>query len=98
MRKNWHAILLENVFTETRSKKDGLANSEAIKRLKEFGRNTLPQEKPYSRIRLFLSQFHSPLMYIMLATVITSFLLKHYSDTIFIVIVLLINIIVGFYQ
>ncbi|HUT96215.1 MAG TPA: HAD-IC family P-type ATPase [Candidatus Paceibacterota bacterium] len=80
------------------SKKDGLANSEAIKKLKEFGRNTLPQEKPYSKIRLFLSQFHSPLMYIMLATVIISFLLKHYPDTVFIVIVLLINIVVGFYQ
>lgn len=98
MRKNWHAISLENVFTETRSKKDGLANSEVIKRLKEFGRNTLPQEKPYSKIRLFLGQFHSPLMYIMLATVVISFLLKHYSDTVFIIIVLLINIIVGFYQ
>src|SRR4030042_3571998 len=98
MRKNWHAISLENVFTETGSKKDGLANSEVIKRLKEFGRNTLPQEKPYSKIRLFLNQFHGPLMYIMLATVVISFLLKHYSDTVFIIIVLLINIIVGFYQ
>ncbi|MDP2934780.1 MAG: HAD-IC family P-type ATPase, partial [bacterium] len=98
MRKNWHAISLERVFAETESKKDGLTSSEAIKKLKEFGRNTLPQEKPYSKIRLFLSQFNSPLMYIMLATVVISFLLKHYSDSIFIIIVLLINTIVGFFQ
>jgi Ca2+-transporting ATPase len=61
-------------------------------------RNILPQEKPYSKIRLFLSQFNSPLMYILLTTVVISFLLKHYSDTVFIILVLLINTFVGFYQ
>jgi len=98
MRKNWHAISLEKIFAETGSKKDGLTNSEATERLKKFGRNALPQEKPYSKIRLFLNQFNSPLMYILLTTVVISFLLKHYSDSIFIVIVLLINTTVGFYQ
>jgi Ca2+-transporting ATPase len=62
------------------------------------GHNILPQEKPYSKIRLFLSQFNSPLMYILLTTVVISFLLNHYSDTVFIIIVLLINTLVGFYQ
>jgi len=98
MIKNWHAISLEKVFAETGSKKDGLTSPEATERLKKFGRNTLPQEKPYSKIRLFLSQFNSPLMYILLTIVVISFLLKHYSDTIFIIIVLLINTTVGFYQ
>jgi magnesium-transporting ATPase (P-type) len=76
----------------------GLTSLEAEKRLKKFGRNILPQEKPYSKIRLFLSQFNSPLMYILLTTVIISFFLRHYSDTIFIIIVLLINTTIGFYQ
>lgn len=98
MRKNWHTIPLAEVFFQTKSKKEGLAAAEANQRLKEFGRNALPQEKPYSKIRLFLSQFHSPLMYILLATVAISFLLKHFSDTIFIIVVLLINTTVGFYQ
>jgi len=98
MQKNWHAISLAEVFSETKSEKDGLTNLEANQRLKKFGRNILPREKPYSKIRLFLSQFNSPLMYILLTTVVISFSLKHYSDTIFIIIVLLINTIVGFYQ
>ncbi|MFH1129639.1 MAG: HAD-IC family P-type ATPase [Patescibacteria group bacterium] len=84
MRKNWHAIPLEKVFNEVAGKKDGL--------------NILPQEKPYSKIRLFLSQFNSSLMYILIATVVISFLLGHYSDSIFIIIVLFINTTVGFYQ
>ena len=98
MSKNWHAISIDNIFTELKTKEGGLTNSEANRRLKESGRNTLPQEKPYSKIRLFLRQFNSPLMYILLATVLISFSLKHYSDSIFIIVVLLINTTVGFYQ
>ncbi|MBI2267969.1 MAG: HAD-IC family P-type ATPase [Candidatus Blackburnbacteria bacterium] len=98
MGKNWYAISLDSVFAELKTKDIGLTDSEANRRLKEFGRNTLPQEKPYSKIRLFLRQFNSPLMYILLATVLISFSLKHYSDSIFIIVVLLINTTVGFYQ
>ncbi|TRZ64499.1 MAG: HAD family hydrolase [Spirochaetia bacterium] len=98
MKKNWHAFSLAEVFSKTKSRKEGLTNLEANQRLKDFGRNVLPQEKPYSKIRLFLSQFNSPLMYILLTTVVISLSLKHYSDSIFIIIVLFINTTVGFYQ
>jgi len=98
MKKNWHAISLEKVFTATEGTRNGLTSPEAIEKLKNLGRNVLPQEKPYSKIRLFLGQFNSPLMYILLTTVIISFLLKHYLDAIFIAVVLLINTTVGFYQ
>jgi Ca2+-transporting ATPase len=98
MRVNWHSISIAKIFSETKSRKEGLTTVEVIKKLKESGRNTLPQEKPYSKIRLFLRQFNSSLMYILLTTVIISFSLKHYSDSIFIIVVLLINTTVGFYQ
>ncbi len=80
------------------SAKNGLTTSEAERRLKKFGQNVLPQEKPYSKIKLFFRQFNSPLMYILLATVVISFLLKHYSDSIFILVILFVNTMVGFYQ
>jgi len=98
MQKNWHTVSLSEVFTETESRKSGLIASEATERMKKMGRNALPQEKPYSKIRLFFGQFHSPLMYILLATVAISLSLKHYSDAIFIAVVLFINTTVGFYQ
>jgi len=98
MQRNWAKIALEEVFIEAGSRKDGLTGQEAIDRLEKLGRNVLPQEKPYSKIRLFLSQFNNPLMYILLATVAIALFLKHYSDTIFIAVVLLINTTVGFYQ
>ncbi len=89
---------LSEVFSGTKSNKKGLTDSEAARKLKSSGRNVLPQEKAYSKIRLFFDQFNSPLMAILLVTTVISFLLKHYSDTIFIVFVLLINTTVGFYQ
>ncbi len=98
MKNNWHALPISEIFSETKSSSSGLTSLDASKRAKDFGRNTLPHEKPYSKIRLFLGQFNSPLMYILLTTVIISSLLKHYSDAIFIIVVLLINTTVGFYQ
>lgn len=98
MRKNWHASSLKNIFEDINANKDGLSGLEAVQRLKKLGRNTLPQEKPYSMTRLFLRQFNSPLIYILLAAVTISFSLRHYADSIFIIVVLLINTTVGFYQ
>ena len=98
MRNNWHAISLTEVFSRTKSSKDGLTSQVAALRLEKNGRNVLPSEKPLSKVKLFFGQFNSPLMYILLATVAISFSLKRYSDTIFIIIVLLVNTTVGFYQ
>ncbi len=95
---NWHSLQLSEIFLKVESKRQGLNQEEAEKRLQKFGKNMLPEEKPYSKIRLLLSQFNSPLMYILIATVAISFFLKHYSDSIFIIIVLLINTTVGFWQ
>lgn len=94
----WHSLEIEETFQSAESSKEGLETKEAIARLKKNGANTLPQDKPYSDIRLFFSQFNSPLIAILLLACGISFYLKHYSDAIFIVVVLFINTTVGFYQ
>jgi Ca2+-transporting ATPase len=98
MEKNWHSISLKEVFALTVSAPGGLTAAQAEKRKKTEGPNALPQEKPYSRVRLFLRQFESPLVYILLITAGISSFLTHYSDTLFILAVLFINTTVGFYQ
>ena len=98
MKNKWHTYSLEEIFSKLGTNPDGLTIREAEQRLKKSGRNVLPQEKPLSRARLFLSQFNSPLMYILLVAILISFFLKHYSDSFFIAVVLLINTSVGFYQ
>lgn len=89
---------LKEILSELKTSISGLSQQEVDFRLAKFGKNILPQEKPYSRIRIFLSQFNNSLIYIMFSTVVISALLKRYSDAAFIFIVLLINIAVGFFQ
>lgn len=44
----------------------GLSESEAAARLKQFGANSLPENKPQAAWRRFARQFKSPLIYILL--------------------------------
>lgn len=95
---SWHARSLEEVFRALGTDERGLSRKDAGRRLAEYGKNILPREKPYSKLALFLSQFNTPLIYILLGAVLISLSLKHYSDTIFIAVVLFINTVLGFWQ
>lgn len=98
MDHSWHSLALDKVYNYLNTNKKGLSDSEANHRLKQYGGNILPKEKRYSRLKLFLNQFNSPLMFILLAACGISIYLGHYSDAIFIIVVLLSNTAVGFYQ
>ena len=98
MKHNWYKLDAKSALAAVKSSLAGLGSEEAGRRLQKSGPNTLPSQKPYSALRLFFSQFNSPLMYILFGTVIVSLVLGHYTDTVFIVLVLLANTIVGFYQ
>lgn len=98
MSKLWHALPSDAVLDSLQSSRKGLSVSDAEYRLGQRGQNILPHEKPYSKLRLFLGQFHNPLVYILLVACGISAYLGHYSDAIFIIIVLLTNTSVGFYQ
>ena len=94
----WHAMEIKDVIKKLRSSKNGLTQTEAEKRLEAFGRNKLPQEKSFSKIKLFLKQFQNPLIYILLIIVIIAFFIKHHIDAFFILIVVIVNSLVSFIQ
>jgi len=71
---------------------------EARRRLEEFGPNLLPEEKPPSAFSIFLSQFKSPLVYILLAAALITVVLKEYTDAAVILFAVFINTILGFIQ
>lgn len=98
MEQLWHSFDLPEIYRRVDSDEKGLKTSSISGRIKKFGRNKLPEEKPLSVTRLFLSQFHNPLIYILLIAFGISLSLNHLSDAIFIIVVLLINTTVGFYQ
>lgn len=98
MEHPWHSLELPELFKRVDSNTQGIQTESISDRIKRFGRNKLPEEKPLSVTRLFLSQFHNPLIYILLVAFGISLSLGHLSDAIFIIVVLLINTTVGFYQ
>ena len=95
---NWHALSVEEVLKKLKTTRQGLSNEEFKKRLKRFGPNKLPEEKPLSRLAIFLDQFKSPLIYILLAAGLISFLLREFIDSGVIFAAVVINTIVGFVQ
>jgi Ca2+-transporting ATPase len=96
--KHWHSLDLQDVFAQIGSSVSGLAKDEVEKRLSQFGKNELPPEKQSPAWILFVRQFNSPLMYIMMVATAISFFVNNLSEAIFILIVLVSNAIVGFYQ
>lgn len=94
----WHDLTPEEAYEATGSGPGGLSDEQARNIAATVGKNTLPEGKPYSRLRVLAEQFNNSLMYILFGAAIISFALSHYVDGIFMVIVLLLNGTVSFLQ
>ncbi|MBP9707161.1 MAG: cation-translocating P-type ATPase [Oligoflexales bacterium] len=76
----------------------GLSKEEAARRLKEYGRNEIQREKTRPAWRLFIEQFKSPLVLILIAATILSLGLGENMEAIAISAILIINALIGFFQ
>ncbi len=94
----WHALETDEVFKILKSNSLGISEKEAQERKKIYGENKLPEAKVDSVLTIFLRQFESPLIYILLAAAVTVIAMGDYTDGIMIGIVLLLNAVVGAIQ
>ncbi|MFB9947217.1 cation-translocating P-type ATPase [Rhizobium puerariae] len=76
----------------------GLTGAEAASRLEEHGPNLLPEPTSPSLLVIFLRQFRSPLIYILLLAAAVSLVVSEAEDAIFIGVVLLLNGVIGSMQ
>ncbi len=95
---SWHSLRVDEIIARLGSGVHGLTQLEATTRLARTGANELPPEQGDPAWVLFVRQFKTPLMYIMMGAIVVSYLLGHRSDTIFICAVALSNALVGFWQ
>lgn len=93
-----YAVTAEEVLAASESSIHGISQAEAAARLIEFGPNRLPEPGAPGVISLFMSQFLSPLIYVLLAAAVVSLLLEEFADAGFISAVLLVNAIIGTVQ
>ncbi len=85
-------------MSELGSKESGLTDGHVASLQATYGPNRLEGAKKTPAILLFLRQFLSPLIYVLLAAALASLLLAKYVDAIVISAVLLLNAIIGFTQ
>ncbi|MEP9411980.1 MAG: HAD-IC family P-type ATPase [Candidatus Brocadia sp.] len=95
---NWYQLPIKEIMQKLGTSEEGLADNEVSKRLQQYGSNKLVEEEKISRLKIFLHQFTSPLIYILLVAAVVTGILKEYIDTSVIMAVVLLNAIIGYIQ
>jgi len=95
---SFHSKSVEIVLKKLSSGINGLSQKEAKTRLQDYGPNELLEKRAKNPILIFLKQFHSSLIYILLAAAAISLFIGHAVDVYVILAVILINAIIGFIQ
>lgn len=95
---NFHNIPIKSCLDQLKTSENGLTNKEAKKRSQKYGLNTLPAKKPLGKIVILLSQFKSPMIYILLLAGVISLFLKERIDAGVIFGAVFLNTIIGFIQ
>jgi len=98
VKKPWHTIKAKEVLEHFDSQKSGLSSDEVEKRREKYGSNKLVEEKPLPEFKLFISQFKSVLIYILLVAAVISAILMEWVDFGVILGAVLVNVIVGYIQ
>ena len=94
----YHQLSPEESINRLNTTTDGLTMEEVLKRQAEHGRNTIPQPKSKTLLRIFLSQFLNPLIYVLIAAAAISIFTGDIRDAIFIMAIIVFNSLLGTYQ
>ncbi len=94
----WHALPEEQVQVKLQAGLNGLSSEQVAERLREFGRNTLPERKPLGLFDIVLHQFKSPLIYVLLVACAIALLTGDFKDAVFILAVIALNATIGTVQ
>lgn len=95
---NWHAIGFEEVLKKLDSTLNGLNDSEVKLRQKKFGFNLLRVEKSTSPWKILFSQFTDFMILVLISAAILAGIAGDLTDTIIILVIILINALIGFFQ
>jgi Ca2+-transporting ATPase len=99
IRHVWHTLSAEEVIQSLASDHaTGLSQIEAAERLNRYGPNRLAEKPPRSIWHLLLSQFKSVLILVLIAAAILAATIGDIKDGIVILVVVIINALLGFYQ
>ena len=93
----WH-ISIQNLLQSLSASREGLCQAEAAARLKQYGDNRLHNHRPVGAWLLFLGQFKSSIILILLFATGLSFYLHDKLDALIILGIILMSALLGFWQ
>lgn len=96
--ESWHSYELDTVLEKLNTRVSGLTDKEAKERLALYGYNELEEKKKESFFQVFLRQFKSPIIYVLIFAALVAFSLGHYNDALIITVILTANSIIGSIQ
>ncbi len=93
-----HQKKIDEVLEDLGSSLKGISSEQAEKRLQEYGPNELKEKKKKTPFMMFLDQFKDFMILVLMAAAFISGIIGEPSDTIAIVVIVVLNAIVGFVQ
>ncbi|KAH8760576.1 potassium/sodium efflux P-type ATPase [Diaporthe sp. PMI_573] len=94
-----HCLTLAEVVDELRADpSNGLSNDEAHRRLAEYGKNDLGEAQKVSPLRILISQVANAMTLVLILAMAVSFGIKSWIEGGVVAGVILLNIVVGFFQ
>ncbi|HKZ45565.1 MAG TPA: HAD-IC family P-type ATPase, partial [archaeon] len=96
--EKWHTLRVEDVFSKLETSEIGLNRIDAKLRLEEYGPNTLTERRRIEPIKIFLRQFKSFLIIILIVAAAISAFFRSITESYIIISIVLINAVLGFAQ
>jgi len=97
-RTTWHRLTIEQALKQLKSAPAGLSHAEAGVRLGQYGPNELVEKKKKTLFMMFLAQFSDFMIVVLIIAAVISGILGEASDTIAIIVILVLNAALGFTQ
>ena len=98
VREDWHTRSPEDVLGQLGSSVSGLPAADAAQRLATNGPNELKESKGVRPLQMFLGQFKSLIVWILIAAGGISAVLGEVVDAVAILAIVVLNAVIGFYQ
>ncbi|MDF3931325.1 cation-transporting P-type ATPase [Pseudomonas citronellolis] len=95
---HWYRKSVQQTMADLQTSADGLAPEDAKARLLRYGANALPAKAADPAWLRFARHFNDVLIYILLAAAVATALMGHWTDTLVILLVAVINASIGFFQ
>ena len=94
----WHQKDIKEVIDELKTSLQGISSEDAVMRLGEYGPNELKEKAKKTIFMMFLDQFRDFMILVLIVAAVISGFIGELSDTIAIIVIVVLNAVIGFIQ